>query len=57
MTKQGCQLPDRLPNESDAQYEKRIIDWFRDDYDNASSKGDNRGWTGSLPFHLSREKI
>lgn len=56
MTKQQATitaLPDRKPGESDNAYARRLAAFIRGE--DVRSKGDNREFTGSLPFHLSRD--
>jgi len=52
MTKQPANLPPRHPGEDDRAYEKRIAHWLIKD--TARSKGDDKEWTGSPPFHLDK---
>ena len=46
-------LPQRLPEESAEQYARRVAAWLAGE--DVRSKGDNKDWTGSLPFHLDKE--
>jgi hypothetical protein len=46
-------FPERRPGESAAVHERRCI--ARLIGDGVRSKGDNKEWTGSPPFHLSHE--
>lgn len=47
-------LPAKRPDETWGAYEKRLAAWLAGD--DVVSKGHLRDWTGSLPFHLNREK-
>lgn len=50
--KQPITVPVQQNGESDESFFKRVEQWIRDD--TARSRGDNREWTGSPPFHLDR---
>lgn len=45
-------MPTRQPGESAANFGRRMTWWLT--RDTARSKGDDREWTGSPPFHLDR---
>ena len=45
--------PTQQPNESDKDFYRRVFAWLHGE--TVRSKGDNREWTGSPPFHLNRE--
>ncbi len=46
-------LPKRNEGESDRNYFRRVAAFLSGK--DVRSVGDNREWTGSLPFHLSRD--
>ena len=46
-------LPPQEPGESDREYARRLSRWLAGD--DIRSKADMREWTGSPPFHLSKE--
>lgn len=48
----GSDIPDRRPDESDLQYDKRVCAFLRGD--DVRSKGDLGGWATCI-FHLSHE--
>lgn len=50
--KQGITVPVRKPGENEEAFFERVQRWAMDD--TARSKGDNKEWTGSLPFHLDK---
>lgn len=50
--KQGITVPVRQTGESGEAFFERIKQWACED--TARSKGDNKEWTGSLPFHLDK---